>query len=270
MTIVTISRGSYSRGKEVAEKTAKELGYDCVSRDILLDASETFNIPEIRLVRAIHDAPSLLDRFTLNKRSYVTYIQSAFTERVKSDNVVYHGLAGHVFLHGIDHVLKVRIIADMEDRVRQEMQREGENTETARARITHDDQERRKWTQSLYGVDPWDPALYDMVIHIHRFSVDDAVEMICRAVKRDHFQATAASKQKMADLVLACSVKAALVESHPDFAVSAEYGNVLIYTKREDRSAHRLEARAKSLANEISGINNVEVHCGVPYPPSTV
>jgi hypothetical protein len=46
MSIVTISRGSYSRGKEVAEKVAQKLGYECISRDILLETSEQFNIPE--------------------------------------------------------------------------------------------------------------------------------------------------------------------------------------------------------------------------------
>jgi len=63
MAINTISRGSYSRGKEVAEELAKRLGYECVSRDILLEASTEFNIPEIRLVKALHDAPSVLERF---------------------------------------------------------------------------------------------------------------------------------------------------------------------------------------------------------------
>jgi hypothetical protein len=37
MSIVTIYRGSYSRGKEVAEKLAAELNYGCISREIILD-----------------------------------------------------------------------------------------------------------------------------------------------------------------------------------------------------------------------------------------
>ena len=53
MSIVTISRGSYSRGKEVAETLAERLGYACVSRDILLETCEEFSIPEIRLVKAL-------------------------------------------------------------------------------------------------------------------------------------------------------------------------------------------------------------------------
>ena len=67
MAIITISRGSYSRGKEVAEKLAARLGYECVSRDILLATCKEFSIPEIRLVKALHDAPSILDRFSHGK-----------------------------------------------------------------------------------------------------------------------------------------------------------------------------------------------------------
>ena len=47
MSIITISRGSFSKGKEVAEKLAEKLNYECISRDILIEASEHFNIPEI-------------------------------------------------------------------------------------------------------------------------------------------------------------------------------------------------------------------------------
>ncbi len=270
MTIITISRGSYSRGKEVAEKTAERLGYECFSRDVLLEASEHFHIPEIKLVRAIHDAPTLLNRFTLNRKSYIAYIQSALTNHVKKDNVVYHGLAGHVLLKGIDHVLKVRIIADINDRVAQEVKREGGTGEEALRRLVSDDQERRKWTQSLYGVDPWDPALYDLVIHIHRFSADDAVEMICAAVGKERFKATPVSGQRMADLALACGVKAAIVDAFPDCAVACEYGNIVIYTRKDDRHTHKLEQRVKSLSSELEGINTLEVHGGVVPPDGVV
>jgi hypothetical protein len=46
MSIITINRGSYSRGKEVAEKLALKLGYECISRDIL---NETGNRGEVKI-----------------------------------------------------------------------------------------------------------------------------------------------------------------------------------------------------------------------------
>ena len=46
MAVITISRGSFSYGQEIAEKTAKMLGYECVSREILLEAAHLFNVSE--------------------------------------------------------------------------------------------------------------------------------------------------------------------------------------------------------------------------------
>jgi cytidylate kinase len=270
MAIITISRGSYSKGKEVAEKVAERLGYECISREVLLDASSRFHIPEMKLVRAIHDAPSILSRFSHDRRVFISYIQSALTRRVQKDNAVYHGLAGHLLLKGIPHVLKVRIIADLADRVADEMAREGMGEDEARSMILKDDEERRRWTQSLYGVDPWDCQLYDFVLRIHRLTVADAVDFICQAAEREAFKTTPACQQKMDDLALACQVKAALINAFPDVAVTSEYGNVLVYTKKSDRSTHKLQKRAKELQSEIKEIKYFEVHPGGVFPPEAL
>ncbi len=200
MAIITISRGSYSRGKEVAEKLAKALGYECISRDILLEASEEFNIPEIKLVRALHDAPSVLERFHHGKERYVNYLMSALLEHVKKDNIVYHGLAGHYFLRDIPHVLKVRISADIDDRVREEMRRENISAEKARYVLIKDDEERRKWGIQLYGMDTWDSRLYDIVLNIRTLTVDDAVEILCNTVRKPAYRTTPESKKRLNDL----------------------------------------------------------------------
>src|SRR5210317_561839 len=101
MPVITISRGSYSRGKEIAEKVAAKLGYDCISRDLLLEVSKEHNVPEIKLVRAIHDAPGILARLNRKKEKYIAFIKSALLNHLKQDNVVYHGLAGHFFVKNV-------------------------------------------------------------------------------------------------------------------------------------------------------------------------
>jgi len=270
MGIITISRGSYSSGKEVAEKVAQFLQYDCISREVLLDASGRYHVDEIKLVRAIHDAPSILERLGRKKTVYVAFIRSALVSRVKKDNVVYHGLAGHLLLKGVPHVLKVRIIADLETRAKKEAEREGINMEKARAIITADDQERRKWTQSLYGADPWDSSLYDLVLKIDRLSFDDAVDLICRAACREAFKTTASSQQKLDDLDTACAVKAALIEEFPEVMVTCEYGNVVIYTTSGERHANKLRQAVKPLEETVEGINSMEVHSGSTAPLSAV
>lgn len=81
MAIITISRGSYSRGEEVAEKLSQKLNYECISRDIILEACAEFNIPEIKLVRALHDAPTVLERFQHGKDRYLSYYRYALLKQ---------------------------------------------------------------------------------------------------------------------------------------------------------------------------------------------
>jgi cytidylate kinase len=211
MSVITISRGSYNRGKEVAEKLAKKLGYECISRDILLEASSEYNIPEIKLIRAIQDAPSILQRLTHQKEKYIAFIRAALLKHVQKDNVVYHGLFGHFFLQDIPHVLKVRIVGALEDRVEDEVRREGISAEKAREIITRDDEERRKWALYLYGADSWDATLYDLVIHLKAFSIDDAVELISRARELPGFQTTPESQASIDSLVEASRLETAPV-----------------------------------------------------------
>jgi cytidylate kinase len=255
MPIITISRGSYSRGKEVAEKLAKKLGYKCISRDILLEASETFNIPEIKLIRAIHDSPSILERFTYGKERYVAYIRSTLLRHVQKDNVVYHGLAGHYFLQGIPHVIKVRILADMEDRVAEEMRRESISADEARYILKKDDDERRRWGMQLFGVDTWDPMLYDMVIHIKILTVDDAVDLISHAAKLPHFQATPESQKLLDDLALAAGVEAALVEEIPSAKVDAKDGELFVSIKGNLAQEEETISMVRRIAHKVAGVD---------------
>ena len=270
MTVVTISRGSYSMGKQVAERTAERLGYECVSREVLLEASDQFNIPEIKLVKALKDTPSILERFTHGRSRYVAYIQSALTKHVEKDDVVYHGFAGHLLLKNVSHVMKVLIMADLDRRIDILMNREGVGKREALSWISKIDNDRRRWSKRLYGADPWDPALYDMVIKVHTFDLDDAVDMICQSTSLKHFKATPESKRRMEDLALACKVKADLIRTYPDVFVASDYGNILIYSNASERNARDIRKKAESLRGKVEGINNVEIHIGVSPPESAI
>jgi cytidylate kinase len=269
MAIITISRGSYSMGVIVAEEVGRRLGYSVISRDLLLDASDRFHIPEIKLIRAIHDAPGILERFSHSKQAYLAYIRAALTERAANDNIVYHGLAGHVLLKGIDEVLKVRITADMDYRIAREMKREGISEPEARAILEKDDQQRRKWTKSLHGADPWDSSLYDLVIRINHFKVEDAVDFICQAAESEGFRTTEKSLQKLKDLALACRVKAELVDEFHNLWATCQYGNVIVYTKEKSRGT-RLQKQIEDLRGRIDGIYNLEIHSAAVIPPEAV
>lgn len=253
MSIVIISRGCYHRGSEVAQKTAQKLGYECISREVLLEASKIFDIPELKLTRAIHDAPSLLDRLGRDKKKYVAYIRTALLRRVQKDNVIYHGFAGHFFLQGIPSVLKVRIFADLEERVKDEMNRESVSAEKARETVVKDDEERRKWALSLYGMDTADPGLYDMLLHIGALTVDDAARTIAEAARLPSFQTTPESKRLLNDRVLAAQVEALLLEEFPRIQVTARDGEVFVNIQA-GLSLHALLTEKQKFIEKVESI----------------
>ena len=202
MPAITISRGSFSHGAEVAEKVAKKLGYECISREVLIEISSEFNISELKLLRAIRDAPSVLERYTFGREKYIAYMRTRILEYLAKDNVIYHGFAGHVFVKDAPHILKVRILAHMDDRVRCMMARENVSTEKEALQMVKDvDDERRKWSMKLYGMDPWDCRLYDIIINVGILTIDDAVDMICNSLKLERFQPTIESRKQMTLLV---------------------------------------------------------------------
>jgi cytidylate kinase len=258
MTIITISRGSYSRGKAVAEEVASRLGYECLSRDILLAASKEFNIPEIKLVRALHDAPSVLERFTHGKERYLCHLRTSLLQYAMQGNIVYHGLAGQFFLSGIPHIFKLRIIADMTDRVQEEMRRENISEEEARYILMKDDDERRKWGMQVYGIDTWDSRLYDMVLHIGGLTVDDAADIVCHAVQKKAFQEAPGSREAVEDMYLAAQVQSATISLLPSAVVKAEAGVVSIiapdiHSVLTDKAIGRITAAAR----KIEGVKDV-------------
>lgn len=257
MAIITISRGSYSKGKEVAEKVAKRLGYECLAREVLMEASDNFNIPEIKLVRALHDAPSVLERFTYGKEKYLAFIESAILDRLRRDDVVYHGLAGHFFLKGVSHVMKVRILADTEDRIRLEMERENISRDEALYVLKKDDHERRQWSLKLFGRDTWDPSLYDLVIHIHKITVDGAVDIICQTIQSESFRTTEESRKVMDELVLASRVKTALIDVCPSVRVYARNGVAYIDAPGGPGIGEAFGDELREIATKVPGVKEV-------------
>ena len=210
MAIITISRGCYSHGKEIAEKVAAKLGYECVSREILIEAAHFFHVPEMKLLKSLHNAPSILERITRGQDMYLSYVQAALLEHAKKDNMVYHGHGGHLLMPGISHVIKVRVIAELNQRIEILQQKQNVSKDEAAALIKNEDMERAHWTRYLYKMEIDDPQIYDIVLNIGRLTIEDACELICAADRCDTYKDTPASKKAIYNLALSSHVTAAL------------------------------------------------------------
>lgn len=259
MTIITISRSFCSKGSIIAERIADQLGFECVSREILIEASEQFNIPEIKLARAIHDSPSIFERLTHGKEKYISFIRAALLKRLKKGNIVYHGLAGHFFLQNIPGILKVRTLSDFEDRVKEEMERENITETLARKQLTSDDRQRLNWSFYMYKMDPSDPELYDMILNLKHIPVDECVSLIINAASLDTFKISDQGKAILEDEALAATVKAAIVDKYYNARVRSISGTVSVSIDETVSDIEKTKAVIENAVTGIEGIKNLNI-----------
>jgi cytidylate kinase len=216
----------------VAEGVAQMLGYRCIDRDQIIQKAEAWGVSQNDLRTAIEKPPSFLGQSPQTRYRYLAFIQAALTEEARTGNAIYHGLAAHLLFGKGPRVLRTRIIAPMEFRIDQVHNRLRCNRKEAIAYIEKVDEDRRKWTKFLYGLDWTDASLYDLVLNLEQINVQEACAVICSASKLKCFEFTPASQRALDDLAMASRVKANLAMDAAtatlQFEVVADGGSVSV------------------------------------------
>ena len=261
MSVITISRGSFSGGKMLAECLAAKLGYRCIDRDVIVERAAVSGVSHHELRDALEKPPSFLERFRHRKYVYLALIQAALAEEVQHGRAIYHGNAGHLLLKGGGPVLRVRIVAPLEFRIAMCRERLKLTREEAVAYITKMDQDRRRWTQYLYGVDWGDPSLYDIVLNLENVQIEEACEVVAGLVRQQKcFEFGPQCQAAMRDLAIASRVKANLAldpaTQELEVEVVAEKGAVWIKGKV---STPGQLSEVERVAKAVAGVTEVNL-----------
>jgi hypothetical protein len=143
--------------------------------------------------------------------------------------------------------------------VKLEVEREEITRSEALDLLEKDDEERRKWSQYLYGIDTWDPSLYDLLVHIHKMTVNDAVDIICHTAALKRFKATPESKAAMEDLVLTAEVKTALMGLGHGIKVFSQDGVIFISSEATPQQQPPLIHDVEKIVKQIPGVKDVRI-----------
>ena len=269
MAIIVISHEIGAGGPEIGQALGERLGYRCVGQDLIVDVARRYGLLEEKLSHLDEAKPSLFERFDAETRRYITVIQTALYEFAEHDNVILLGRGGQWLLRGIPHVLRVRVMAPFDLRVKRLAKKmagqmgEQTNQRTVTDMVRRDDMEKIGRMRYLYEVDIRDPALYDVVINSEKVSIEAAVEVIAVLVRRPEMATSEAGTRLVADRALASRVQVALA-THPETrkyrtTVEAKDGVVTL----EGTAA--LE-EAVEVARAVSGVREVRTQ-QVEIPP---
>ena len=257
MPIITIYQGASGEGQELAETVAQALGYPCVGREVLVQASRRYGIPEAKLNEIVEQGPHWWERLLQDLRPYRVTLQAALCELARDGSLVYHGHVGHELLAGIGHVLKVLLTAPIEFRIEQVRARQGLTEAGARQYIEEVDKARSRRLMAMFGADWRDPNRFDLILNMSRMRREGAKHLIVEAAKLREYQVTPASNQAFKDLALASRVHATVFAApnvHGSaLEVRAEGGHVSV----TGRVAHGLEKTVVRLVKTVPGVTDV-------------
>lgn len=258
MSVITISRGTFTGGQELAASLAKKLGYRFLNREELSEQAIKLGVPAGKLQTSMVKPPRVYQRLGRERDQYLSCITMILCERILEGDLVYLGHTGHMLLAGIPNILRIRVLADSEYRTRSVMQRFSISREKAKEYIGNVDSDRDKWVRFLYGIDWHDPFNYDLVINLDQTGVDNAATALCTMAALPDFKLSPASIKAINNLYLGSKAHFALTAddrtSFADVKVTANEGVVQVtYLPQQAEVAPYV----KEVLSKVSGIKEV-------------
>jgi len=258
MQLICVSRGSYSKGMAFAEHLSSKLGCACLGREDLLERATDAGIAAGKLELSCLKARGLSERMALEREHFQAFASAYLAERALDGPLVYHGRTGHLLLQRVSHVLRLRVVADLDTRLLSVEKRFGMDRAKAQRYVEQIEDDRRRWARFFYNVD-WDASSgYDFTINLENTTVENVSTAFCAVAKLPDFQETPASRRVLEDLLLTSRCRVALAKDDrtylASFRVQAE-GPVVSVTYLP-RHAHVADAVPKVL-ERVPGVERV-------------
>ncbi len=261
MPIIIISSELAEPEKEIIAGTAASLGYQVLGPDVLKTIASVHNVPADTLTEALKKSPAGW-RWKRSKRwsYYLACIESEVLERLKADHIVCWGLAAHLYVQGVSHALKIRMVSDRIKGIAAIATEKNMSQQRAEKWLADEDKRRQQWSMAAFGQDELSPSLYDMVLNLGQIDPDEAVQTITAAAGYRKFKPMTYSIKSLDDNALAAKVKTKLLVSLSDVSVQAMDGKVVVTSKALKRERQKKIAAIKDIAGTVEGVEYVEVH----------
>lgn len=264
MSVITVFSGSFCNENDVIREILSRSAYRLVKdEDIITRASSLSNIAEAKIKRTFLSKTSVFNKFTHEKELAVAYLRLTVAQLLEEDDLLFSGFCSLLIPRDITHVLDVCLIADMKSRIARAVEEKGFSEKEAIAAISKRDMDSAAWVERLQKKrDPWDAALYDIVIPTDKVDAVQAAETVEKNLVKEVVLPTENSKRAILDFVLAAKVETALAREGHIADISARDNAVTITINTNVLMLGRLEKELKSIANRVDGVRSVETRVG--------
>jgi cytidylate kinase len=184
MRAVTVSRQAGSRGDDLAELVARQLGWRRAGRELINQAAMAAGVPQVALAQIDELGILCLRPSTREWRAYQAQVERIIGELADQGDVVIVGRGGQMALRGRPDVLHVRVVAPYAVRLDWLQQERNLSEDAARAWLEASTKARTCYVRRSYGVDLNDPALYHLVINTALVELQVAADVVVQCLRQ--------------------------------------------------------------------------------------
>jgi len=252
MQIISISHGSYDFSDQLTKDLAKEMGYSCFNRKLLVDKATNYGIPVGKLEIAILKKKPISESLGIEMDLFKSFVIAELCSRALEQGIVYNGRTSNLVLPRVPNILRVRAIANKMDRVQAVMSQLNLNLKKATQYIDQTDDDILRWVRIVYNQDWNNNSHYDFMINGETLSTKSTILSLTQLAKLPEFQPTTASNQALTDLILAAKCRLAIGKNekthHLKVTVKAENGHVNVtYLPHQAKNAGGIMTTLESI-----------------------
>jgi cytidylate kinase len=266
--VLAMTREIGSLGTHVAHKVARRLGYDLVRQEIIAEAARVYEANPDTLVATVETRPRMFEARNAAARRHFAFVAAEVLSAALKDDVVILGRWSTLLLHGIAHVLRVRVCAPIDLRAARLARRFKMQTDEAVDRIRRSDEGIRARMRQFFDLEWDDPCQYDLTINTACVGVEEAADLLISALRQPSRQPTDLSRAALWDAALAARVRAALKANpeteHADITLRCRGGRLELTGTVKDAETRDTVARLATIRAGIGAVDNHLIVTGIP------
>ena len=262
MPLITIPREMGSLGKDVAALIGQQFGKQVIHHEIIGQLADKMRLRKSHVERFLEGRAGIMEKMTTDKTSLSIFTADELLRIAAAGEVaVIRGWGANHLLESVPHVLRLRVCAPFDLRVKRMMERLSTTDQAAvEKEVRLSDEAAAAITRRHFDVNWSDAIHYDLVLNTERISVDDCADQVMHMLSKPRFSETPESSQRLSDLAMAARVRAALRSDehtrHLNFTISAQKGHVILSGIVETEDALNCAATVAAAVPGIAGVTN--------------
>ncbi len=272
MSIITLFSGGFCNESPVVEEVLSRTGYRLIDdKQVVAEAGRLSGMDASKIMKAFSAGTSVFNKFTHEKERSIAFSRLALAELIPDDQALVTCFCGQLIPETVNHTLRVCLIASLKYRIAA-ASREQKISEKEAAKLVQKRQENcAVWIDRLFNQsDPWDAALYDIVIPADKMTPADAATLIADNALSDVVRPTESSQKAIEDFRLAARVEVALAREGHNVEVSAKNGLITLTINKHVLMLSRLKDELRSIAEQVPGVRAVETKVGRGFHRSDI